>query len=57
MEGLAEVVDTGNQFHFRSEAELIRYLRSRFIESQSSPERKEPNERREHYYPAGGFVI
>ncbi len=38
MEGLVEVVDTGNQFHFRSEAELIRYLRTRFLEcSQSSP--------------------
>lgn len=38
MEGLVEVVDTGSQFHFRSEAELIRYLRNRFIETrQNSP--------------------
>jgi hypothetical protein len=33
MEGLVEVVDTGNQFHFRSEDELIRYLRNRFAET------------------------
>lgn len=38
MEGLVEVVDTGNQFHFHSNDELIRYLRTRFLEaSQSSP--------------------
>ncbi len=33
MEGLVEVVDTGNQFHFRSEDELIGYLRNRFAET------------------------
>jgi hypothetical protein len=41
MEGVVEVVDTGNQFHFRSEAELIRYLRNRFIETCQSSLGKE----------------
>ena len=41
MEGLVEVVDTGNQFHFRSEAELIEYLRNRFAETSRNEPGKE----------------
>ena len=44
MEGLVEVVDTGNQFHFRSGTELIRYLRHRFIETCQNPPGKDETE-------------
>jgi hypothetical protein len=38
MEGSVEEVDTGKQYHFRSEDGLIRFLRERFAEScRSSP--------------------
>ena len=33
MEGSVEEVDTGKQFHFRSEYELIGFLRERFDET------------------------
>ena len=36
MEGLVEEVDTGNQRHFRSEDELIEFLRERFAETYRS---------------------
>jgi hypothetical protein len=38
MEGSVEEIDTGKQYHFRSEDGLIRFLRERFAEScRSSP--------------------
>ena len=43
MEGLVEEVDTGKQSRFRSEDELIRFLRERFAETcQSLPGKEEP---------------
>ena len=33
MEGSVEEVDTGSQFHFRSQDELIVFLRERFAET------------------------
>ena len=33
MVGLVEEVDTGKQYHFRSDDQLIRFLRERFAES------------------------
>jgi hypothetical protein len=32
MDGWVEEVDTGNQLHFRSESELVAFLRARFAE-------------------------
>lgn len=41
MEGLVEEVDTGKQSHFRSEEELIAFLRERFAGTwQSVPEKE-----------------
>ena len=37
MEGSVEEVDTGKQFHFRSEEELIFFLRERFAETRWTP--------------------
>jgi len=37
MEGSVEEVDTGKQFHFRSEEELIFFLRERFAETLWTP--------------------
>jgi hypothetical protein len=37
MEGSVEEVDTGKQFHFRSEDELIVFLRERFAETGWTP--------------------
>jgi hypothetical protein len=46
LEGLVEEVDTGKQSLFRSEAELIRFVRDRFAEScLNSPEKNGQNER------------
>ena len=41
MEGLVEEVDTGKQSHFRSEEELIAFLRERFAETWQSVPGKE----------------
>ena len=41
-DGSVEEVDTGKQFHFHSEEELIAFLRERFIESRQKPPGKEP---------------
>jgi hypothetical protein len=41
MEGLVEEVDTGKQSHFRSEDELVCFLRERFAESSQSVPGKE----------------
>ena len=37
MEGSVEEVDTGKQFHFHSEDELIAFLRERFAETSRTP--------------------
>ncbi len=36
MEGSVEEVDTGKQLHFRTEGELIAFLRERFAETRRS---------------------
>jgi hypothetical protein len=41
MEGSVEEVDTGKQSQFRSEDELIRFLRERFAETCQNLPRKE----------------
>jgi hypothetical protein len=41
LEGSVEEVDTGKQAKFRSENELIEFLRERFAHSQKSHENKE----------------
>ena len=44
MEGSVEEVDTGKEFHFRSEDELITFLRDRFTESCQRASRHERTE-------------
>jgi hypothetical protein len=48
IEGSVEEVDTGKQSHFRSENELIGFLRERFAEIQSSSRKEGTNERNDH---------
>jgi hypothetical protein len=48
MEGLVEEVDTGKQSHFRSEHELIEFLRNRFARAQSPPKEEGTDERNDH---------
>ncbi len=44
MEGSVEEVDTGKQLHFRSEDELITFLRERFAETSRTPPGNEGTE-------------
>ena len=44
LEGVVEEVDTGKQARFRSENELIGFLRERFAQAQQSHQRNEGNE-------------
>jgi hypothetical protein len=48
IEGSVEEVDTGKQSRFRSENELIGFLRERFAEIQSSSRKEGTNERNDH---------
>jgi hypothetical protein len=44
LEGVVEEVDTGKQAKFRSDRELIEFLRERFIETTQRLQQKEGNE-------------
>jgi hypothetical protein len=44
LEGVVEEVDTGRQAKFRSEHELIDFLRQRFAQAQESSQPKAGNE-------------
>jgi hypothetical protein len=49
MEGSVEEVDTGKESHFRSESELLKFLRECFAESCQRASRNEgKNEHRDH---------
>ena len=48
MEGWVEEVDTGKQCQFRSEAELMGFLRGRFAKIWSSSQEEGTNERNDY---------
>jgi hypothetical protein len=48
IEGSVEEVDSGKQSQFRSENELIAFLRERFAKIQSSSRKEGTNERDDH---------
>ena len=48
MEGLVEEVDTGKQRQFRSEDELIRFIRERLQRSGTQPQQEGTHEPGEH---------
>jgi len=44
LEGLVEEVDTGKQRHFKSENDLIRFMRERVADIQDSPKEQRTDE-------------
>ncbi|MBZ5673345.1 MAG: hypothetical protein LAP61_03795 [Acidobacteriia bacterium] len=48
MEGLVEEVDTGKQKQFKSENELIRFMRERVADIQDSPKERRIDEPGDH---------